>query len=791
MSYLKTYNEKMIPNGVINSDSLGNYIKPESGIPKSDLSEEVQETLESVPQKQETLVSGENIRTINNESILGEGNIAITAQTYVIDNTPEADSNNLVKSSGVAREIVWDVTARNSNATFASLSALLSDANLATLIPTTIRRGGMQIRFVHSNDNKYVQYFLTKNEWSTSASDWEKMNLEEEVTEGTNFIEQGGTDTIGLNFGIIGANDGVVYPWSSGSEGLYSDAHSATPGQVFTMSNPNSHQISWHRAHFYMGSTYVRYVELGTTVNNYTAPEASDYDTIRFCFYSSSNFTTSDIVITTPKADILTPVKSVVESNTDRIEALEEDANNIEERVDTIDKGYKLADGLDITMSKSGAFKIENGNLYGTKSSTDPSVVMLFNEGINAIEFDVASLWDSNLFCLAFGVGEDGANNNKECYALCYMPTSSRPNDVGYIQNVDFDGSSPSEQSASIYGLGHFSGNYRQPQLKPEPVSIGDHCRIDLIDGFFLGRIFNTTDKCWRWWFCLDTKGTWFIPARYGWNTRKAIGFCIRFATITNKEMLSNIRIVDEDETSLHIASVLGKDFPTKKRWLAIGDSLTEINDNNGLSYLGYAQRSNGYDVINQGHGGWTIYKLWRDREDAGWESDVSALKSGDIVTLLAGTNDFDTATTTTPASDADMDAAGNPHPRFGTTDASSDDAKDPHTTLGCLRLIIERILTLNPSVRLYVFSPFYREKGALVGSTGWEKLYVNADGKTIYDYADAIYSVAREYNLPAFNTCRDCGINPLTLSTFTYDDLHIGQVGGELIGDYVAKRII
>ena len=158
MQYLKTYNEKMIPNGVINSDSLGNYIKPESGIPKSDLSEDVQEMLESVPQKQETLVSGENIRTINNESILGDGNIAVTAQTYVIDNTPNADSNNLVKSSGVAREIVWDVTARNSNATFASLSALLSDANLATLIPTTIRRGGMQIRFVCSFYKNYVRY---------------------------------------------------------------------------------------------------------------------------------------------------------------------------------------------------------------------------------------------------------------------------------------------------------------------------------------------------------------------------------------------------------------------------------------------------------------------------------------------------------------------------------------------------------------------------------------------------------------------------------------------------------
>ena len=191
MSYLKTYNEKMMPNGVINSDSLGNYTKPESGIPKSDLSEDVQETLESVPQKQEALVSGENIKTINGEDILGEGDLLVSAQTYTIDNAPTAGSNNLVKSGGVASEIVWDVTARNSNAKFASLSALLNDANLATLIPTTIRRGGMQIRFVHSDDNKYVQYRLMATSFSTTPSDWQ--GVDAEPTAGSkNLVESGG-----------------------------------------------------------------------------------------------------------------------------------------------------------------------------------------------------------------------------------------------------------------------------------------------------------------------------------------------------------------------------------------------------------------------------------------------------------------------------------------------------------------------------------------------------------------------------------------------------------------------
>ena len=66
----------------------------------------------------------------------------------------------------------YDVTANNNGATFASLSALLSSENLSTLIPTSVRCGGMTIRFVQSSDNKYVQYTLVNNEWSTSIKYW-------------------------------------------------------------------------------------------------------------------------------------------------------------------------------------------------------------------------------------------------------------------------------------------------------------------------------------------------------------------------------------------------------------------------------------------------------------------------------------------------------------------------------------------------------------------------------------------------------------------------------------------
>ena len=431
-------------------------------------------------------------------------------------------------------------------------------------------------------------------------------------------------------------------------------------------------------------------------------------------------------------------------------------------------------------------FYIEDGKLYGTRASTDGYLCCLFREDITAIEFEISSFWDNNLITLAFGDGID--DDDVDTFAGCYLPTTTRTGEIGSVRNAN----SATPQANSIWGHGRFSGEYRQPQVAPPNMAIGNKCRIELINGtFFRGSYYSITENKWKFWFALDTLGEWYTPNRYGWNTSKRIGFAIFYAATSAKEMVKNIKILSEKGTASEVFWRNAQCYPEKRNWVAIGDSITQINKNNGLSYVGFASRALGWNCNNQGQGGWTIYKLWRDRSTAGWESAVSSLSDNDVITILAGTNDFDTKSFATPASDAAMDAAGNPHPRFGTTDPTADDAKDPHTTLGCLRLIIEDIQTLKPNARLVIFSPFYREKGTINGSTGWEKdLYVNSDGKTIYDYADAIAAVGREYNLPSYNTCRDCGINIKTLETYTYDDLHIGQLGGQLIGEYVAKRI-
>ena len=79
---------------------------------------------------------------------------------------------NQQESSYYIASDIYDVSYHNSGTTFESLSTLLNDSNLSTLIPTEVRCGGMTIRFIQSSDNKYVQYRLMSNEFCTDATQW-------------------------------------------------------------------------------------------------------------------------------------------------------------------------------------------------------------------------------------------------------------------------------------------------------------------------------------------------------------------------------------------------------------------------------------------------------------------------------------------------------------------------------------------------------------------------------------------------------------------------------------------
>ena len=79
---------------------------------------------------------------------------------------------NQQESSYYIASDIYDVSYHNSGTTFESLSTLLNDSNLSTLIPTEVRCGGMTIRFIQSSDNKYLQYRLMSDEFTTDTTQW-------------------------------------------------------------------------------------------------------------------------------------------------------------------------------------------------------------------------------------------------------------------------------------------------------------------------------------------------------------------------------------------------------------------------------------------------------------------------------------------------------------------------------------------------------------------------------------------------------------------------------------------
>ena len=98
-----------------------------------------------------------------------------------IDDAPTPSSNKLVKSGGVFNDIMtngsaFDLSAYNNGTTYADLSAALTALNA---LPAAYKKGGMSMKFVLSSDNKYVQWRLMADAFTTDITQW--TSVEEEL----------------------------------------------------------------------------------------------------------------------------------------------------------------------------------------------------------------------------------------------------------------------------------------------------------------------------------------------------------------------------------------------------------------------------------------------------------------------------------------------------------------------------------------------------------------------------------------------------------------------------------
>ncbi len=190
------------------------------------------------------------------------------------------------------------------------------------------------------------------------------------------------------------------------------------------------------------------------------------------------------------------------------------------------------------------------------------------------------------------------------------------------------------------------------------------------------------------------------------------------------------------------------------KKWCALGDSFTQLNlYASKLCEVTGLQQTKNLGVSGQ------ILRTMADKLVSG---DLDGI---DIVTIWGGTNDY-----------------GHGNCALG----SLADPKETVSIHGNVRYLIDKVLSINPTVRLFFFTPTNR------GQFGSEPVppALNSYGLSIQSIGKAMLDVCREMGVPCLDVGGQCGINSYNLSLYTTDNLHPNQLGADKLGTLMAKFI-
>ncbi len=142
---------------------------------------------------------------------------------------------------------------------------------------------------------------------------------------------------------------------------------------------------------------------------------------------------------------------------------------------------------------------------------------------------------------------------------------------------------------------------------------------------------------------------------------------------------------------------------------------------------------------------------------------DSTIANNLDLLVIFLGTNDY----------------------ALNTTFGAITDSIAATTFYGYTRKTIEQIMTWNPALRLVFIGPI----GGVRAFNGSGVVPTNGQGKSLYDYSDALEAVCRVYAIPFLDQLRTCGINFKNSSTYIADGIHPNALGhGNAIARPVGK---
>lgn len=194
---------------------------------------------------------------------------------------------------------------------------------------------------------------------------------------------------------------------------------------------------------------------------------------------------------------------------------------------------------------------------------------------------------------------------------------------------------------------------------------------------------------------------------------------------------------------SCMVCLLLGSFSSRPLTWVALGDSITYLNDHQNETgnrvEKGYMSRVvealPGIAYVNKGYNGWTAAGVAGKIETLG-------LEKADMYSVFLGTNDW---------------WQGRP---IGTLEDYKNNSGN-NTFFGSYRLIIDKIRSLNPKAPILLITPMQRGDFVYIANMKNNAFgsYKDKNGQSLAAFADAVKAIAAYEKLPLVDLYRESGM--------------------------------
>lgn len=235
-------------------------------------------------------------------------------------------------------------------------------------VPMSYRHGGLKLRFIsnsngslQNSDNKYVQYRLMTNQWSTTPTDWQ--GVDDEPTAGSdNLVKSGGVAA------ILGEIVNKTYVAQTTGSFLHEINIAVTAGDTLHIElTDESNAYSYYSV--YGGNTSNKIGEIGSSKLPIDILVAANYNKI--IFYSSANTGNGGNVIVSMY--VKETIAGEIQDIKNEISSLSDDIGDEETARQNADTA--LGERIDATNRKISSLDDELSLMKGIKAEITKSVV--------------------------------------------------------------------------------------------------------------------------------------------------------------------------------------------------------------------------------------------------------------------------------------------------------------------------------------------------------------------------------------------------------------------------------